>query len=56
MLDHLGLEAEARAVERAIAETTAAGILTPELGGRATTAEVGDAIRDRLRLDEVSSL
>ena len=51
MLDHLGLTAEGRAVDRAIAETTAAGILTPELGGTATTVEVGDAIRDRLGLD-----
>ena len=50
MLDHLGLTAEARAVDRAIAETTAAGTLTPELGGTATTVEVGDAVRDRLRL------
>ena len=50
MLDHLGLADEAKAVDRAIAETTAAGILTPELGGGATTVQVGDAVRDRLRL------
>ena len=50
MLDHLGLTAEARAVERAIAETTGAGILTPDLGGSASTVDVGNAIRDRLRL------
>ena len=50
MLDDLGLADEAKAVDRAIAETTAAGILTPELGGDASTVEVGDAVRDRLRL------
>ena len=44
MLDHLGLSTEAARVMRAIAATTAAGTLTPDLGGRATTREVGDAV------------
>ncbi len=45
MLDHLGQPASARAIEDAIAAVTAEGeTLTPDLGGRATTAQVGDAI------------
>jgi tartrate dehydrogenase/decarboxylase/D-malate dehydrogenase len=48
MLDHLGLANEAARVMEAIAATTAAGVLTPDLGGTATTREVGDAILARL--------
>ncbi len=44
MLDHLGLADEATAVMEAIRATTAAGVLTPDLGGTATTREVGDAL------------
>jgi tartrate dehydrogenase/decarboxylase / D-malate dehydrogenase len=44
MLDHLGLAAEAARVMRAIEATTAAGVMTPDLGGKAATREVGDAI------------
>jgi tartrate dehydrogenase/decarboxylase/D-malate dehydrogenase len=43
MLEHLGLHAEAMRVMQAIEATTAAGIVTPDLGGTATTREVGDA-------------
>ncbi|MFM9108093.1 MAG: tartrate dehydrogenase [Chloroflexota bacterium] len=48
MLDHLGLGDEATRVMQAIEETTGAGILTPDLGGTASTAEVGAAIAARL--------
>jgi tartrate dehydrogenase/decarboxylase/D-malate dehydrogenase len=44
LLDHLGLAAEAARVLRAIEQSTAAGQVTPDLGGRLTTREVGDAI------------
>ena len=44
MLDHLRLTAESARVMTAIEATTAAGILTPDLGGTATTQEVGDAV------------
>ena len=44
MLEHLGLQDEAAATLDAIKATTAAGVLTPDLGGTATTREVGDAI------------
>ena len=48
MLDHLGCTEEAARVMRAIEATTGAGILTPDLGGTATTREVGDAVLARL--------
>jgi tartrate dehydrogenase/decarboxylase/D-malate dehydrogenase len=44
MLDHLGLPEEAAAIMAAIETVTAAGQLTPDLGGTCTTREVGDAI------------
>jgi tartrate dehydrogenase/decarboxylase / D-malate dehydrogenase len=44
MLDHLGLTGHASRIMRAIEATTQAGIVTPDLGGTATTREVGDAI------------
>ncbi len=48
MLDHLGLRDEAAAVMHAIKETTSTGILTPDLGGTATTRDVGDAVLAQL--------
>ncbi len=44
LLEHLGLGEEAGRVWQAIAATTAAGVVTPDLGGTATTAQVGDAV------------
>jgi tartrate dehydrogenase/decarboxylase/D-malate dehydrogenase len=44
MLDHLGLEAQAARVIDAIEATTGAGVLTPDLGGTATTRQVTDAL------------
>jgi tartrate dehydrogenase/decarboxylase/D-malate dehydrogenase len=48
LLDWLGLGAEAARVFTAIESTTAAGILTPDLGGSASTRQVTDAILERL--------
>ncbi len=48
MLDHLELKDEAAAVMDAIRTTTASGMLTADLGGSATTVEVGDAILGHL--------
>ncbi|MHB9032924.1 MAG: tartrate dehydrogenase [Anaerolineae bacterium] len=49
MLEHLGQVQTADLVLRAIEQVTASGkILTPDLGGTATTREVGDAIRSAL--------
>jgi tartrate dehydrogenase/decarboxylase/D-malate dehydrogenase len=48
MLEHLGLGPEAARIMRAIEGATAAGLLTPDLGGGCTTRQVGDAILARL--------
>ncbi|MDR7168870.1 tartrate dehydrogenase/decarboxylase/D-malate dehydrogenase [Nocardia kruczakiae] len=48
MLDHLGESAAAAAVDRAVCDVLAEGkVLTPDLGGTATTAELGTAIAER---------
>ena len=44
MLDHLGLGDEATRVHKAIEATTGAGVLTPDVGGTATTQRVVDGI------------
>jgi tartrate dehydrogenase/decarboxylase/D-malate dehydrogenase len=45
MLDHLGLPAAARAVRDAVAKVLADGtVKTPDLGGTATTTQMGDAV------------
>lgn len=48
MLEHLGQDAAARAVQAANAETCAAGIRTRDAGGTATTRQVTDAVRARI--------
>jgi tartrate dehydrogenase/decarboxylase/D-malate dehydrogenase len=48
MLDHLGLRAEAATVMQAIESTTSSGVLTPDLGGSATTRQVTEAILSHL--------
>lgn len=48
MLDHLGLPAEATRVMQALEGTTATGIMTPDLGGTASTSEVAAEILKRL--------
>ncbi|WP_063066247.1 tartrate dehydrogenase [Nocardia violaceofusca] len=48
MLDHLGESAAAAAVDRAVCDVLAEGkVLTPDLGGTATTADLGTAIAER---------
>lgn len=50
MLEHLGEAGAAKRLMAAIERTLAAGdVLTPDLGGRATTAEVTARVCDRLR-------
>jgi tartrate dehydrogenase/decarboxylase / D-malate dehydrogenase len=48
MLDHLGLAAEATRVRTAIETVTAAGVLTRDLGGTATTEDVTKALTEAL--------
>jgi tartrate dehydrogenase/decarboxylase/D-malate dehydrogenase len=50
MLDHLGEQKAAAAVERAIADVLAEGrIRTPDLGGNAATKDLGAAITATIR-------
>jgi tartrate dehydrogenase/decarboxylase/D-malate dehydrogenase len=49
MLEHLGQPVEAAQLMRAIETVTAAGIHTPDLGGRATTADVTRGVCEALR-------
>ena len=52
MLDHLGESAAAARLMRAIERVTAdASLHTPDLGGKATTRQVTDAMIDALRAD-----
>lgn len=44
----LNLTAEAQAVEEAVRRTIDRGIRTRDIGGQASTAEVGDAVAEEL--------
>ena len=47
MLEHLGMEKAGRALRDAVAKVLKAGSpRTPDLGGKATTADVGNACRE----------
>jgi tartrate dehydrogenase/decarboxylase/D-malate dehydrogenase len=48
MLDHLQLPAAAARIRRAVEQTLAAGQKTPDLGGKLTTKQMGDAVLNRL--------
>jgi len=49
MLDHLGEASAAALLMRAVEQVCAAGITTPDLGGKATTAEVTRAVCEAIR-------
>jgi tartrate dehydrogenase/decarboxylase/D-malate dehydrogenase len=49
MLDHLGHPAAHDAIVRAIEKVTAEGPRTPDMGGTASTADVGKAVADAVR-------
>jgi tartrate dehydrogenase/decarboxylase/D-malate dehydrogenase len=49
MLEHLGLEDASRTILEAVAHTCARGPKTPDIGGSATTSEVGAAVAERVR-------
>ncbi|MGO4125784.1 tartrate dehydrogenase [Inquilinus sp. YAF38] len=48
MLEHLGEAEAAGRLMRAVEQVTAAGILTPDVGGTATTRQVTDAVVDAI--------
>ena len=49
MLDHLGEPSAAKYLMSAVERVCAAGILTPDVGGTATTRDVTDAVIDAIR-------
>ncbi len=49
MLDHLGETEASDRLMRAVEKVCAEGILTPDVGGNATTREVTDAVREAIR-------
>jgi len=49
MLDHLGEAQAATRLMKAVTHVCEAGIMTPDIGGSATTEEVTDAVRDAIR-------
>ena len=49
MLDHLGEATAAAALMQATEQVCASGLLTPDLGGKATTKEVTRAVVDVVR-------
>lgn len=49
MLEHLGEPGAADRLLRAVEEVCAAGIMTPDVGGNATTQEVTDAVVEQVR-------
>ena len=49
MLEHLGESPAAAVLMRAVEQVCGAGIMTPDLGGKATTAEVTRAVCDAIR-------
>ncbi|WP_329054121.1 isocitrate/isopropylmalate family dehydrogenase [Streptomyces violaceus] len=50
MLEHFGLPHQAARLSRAIEATTAAGILTRDVGGTAATEDVTKALFDALTI------
>jgi isocitrate/isopropylmalate dehydrogenase len=55
LLDSLGEELATQRIRQAVHRTLADGILSADLGGRATTVEVTNAVIERLMLDLVMS-
>ncbi|MGB2897710.1 MAG: tartrate dehydrogenase [Candidatus Acidiferrum sp.] len=53
MLEHLGEKDAAQRLMQAVERVTASGIHTPDLGGKATTREVTDAVCDAVRSSNV---
>ena len=49
MLDHLGLNNEAGRLMAAIEKVCADGVMTPDVGGSATTRQVTDAMLEVIR-------
>ena len=55
LVEDLGYPNEAELLMQALGDVTTAGVLTPDLGGDATTTESGQAVRDALRARATSA-
>ena len=53
MLEHLGEADAATRLMRAVETVTGSGILTPDVGGKATTHEVTEAVCDAIRRSNI---
>ncbi|WP_265502949.1 isocitrate/isopropylmalate family dehydrogenase [Paracoccus beibuensis] len=53
MLEHLGEQAAADRLMRAVEKVCADGVLTPDVGGSANTQQVTDAICDAIRGENI---
>ena len=53
MLDHLGEPKAATRLMTAVEEVCAEGVLTPDVGGKATTREVTDAVCEAIRVSNI---
>jgi len=53
MLDHLGEPAAARRMMRAVEKVCAESVMTPDVGGTATTQEVTDAVCEAIRTENI---
>jgi len=51
MLEHLGAPEAAARLMRAVEKVFAGGIVTPDVGGTATTRDVTDAVCEAIRID-----
>ena len=50
LLEHLGLTEEAARLMQAVEQVCNAGIMTPDVGGTATTIEVTQAVVEAIRI------
>lgn len=53
MLDHLGEADASKRLMRAVEQVCAEGIMTPDVGGDATTADVTDAVCEAIRVENI---
>jgi tartrate dehydrogenase/decarboxylase/D-malate dehydrogenase len=53
MLEHLGEADAARRLMRSVEKVCSDGVMTPDVGGRANTQEVTDAVCDAIRGDNI---
>jgi len=55
MLEHLGETRAAHRLMKAVEQVTGSGVLTPDLGGKATTADVTRVVKERLAVAATAS-